>query len=91
MSKITDFQKREVIDSHTAKRLGYISDLDVDFETGKINSIIVPKKEGFLSYFIKREEYSIPWGNIVALGSDVILVNTPSLINNPPTKIAEDI
>lgn len=71
----SELRRREVINADTAERLGYVYDMDIDFENGKIESIIVPKK--FLIF--KRHEYVIPWKNIIAIGKDIILVRLETL------------
>lgn len=65
----SELRRLEVIDADTAERLGYVRDMDIDFETGRIRSVIVPKK----LLFFTRREYVIPWENIVAVGKEVIL------------------
>lgn len=82
MHGISEFRKRDVIDAKTARRLGIVSDFEIDLVSGRINSIIVPK-HGILS-FIKREEYIIPWENITAIGKDIILVNLSDTNNILP-------
>lgn len=74
-----DLKQREVIDIISARRLGYIHDVDVDFETGRITSIIVPGRFGGLQLFGKRSEYVIPWDRIVAVGRDLVLVRLDGL------------
>lgn len=71
----TELRKREVINASTAERLGYVYDLEIDFHSGKIISIIVPKRFTIFNLFDKQKEYIIPWKNITAVGSDIILVN----------------
>jgi len=73
----SELRKREVVDSFTAERLGFVSDLDIDYETGLIKSIIVPRKRSIFNLFTKNYEYVIPWENIEAMGSDIILVRLP--------------
>lgn len=75
----TELKKREVIDVKTAERLGFVEDVEIDFETGLIQSVIVPKRDGLLSFIHKRREYIIPWQNITAVGKDIILVKTDTL------------
>ena len=75
----TELKKREVIDVKTAERLGFVEDVEIDFETGLIQSVIVPKRDGLLSFIRKRREYIIPWQNITAVGKDIILVKTDAL------------
>ena len=62
MIRACDLKQREVINVANAERLGYIYDVDVDFETGKINSIIIPNKSGMLGMFGKKERLCRPLG-----------------------------
>ena len=75
MLNATQLRRREVIDIATAERLGYVCDVEIDFKTGLIRSVIVPKRGGLISFFGKKNEYVIPWENIAAIGKDIILVN----------------
>lgn len=74
MVRACDLKQREVIDVVTAERLGYIYDVDVDFETGRINSIIIPNRGGVWGMFSKKRDYVIPWDRIVAIGREIVLV-----------------
>ena len=74
-----DLKQREVIDIVSAERLGYVHDLDVDYETGKITAIIVPGKGGIFRFFSKPREYIIRWDRIVAIGREIILVRLDEL------------
>ena len=42
MLKNFDLRQKKVIDIDTAELIGYIRDMDIDIETGKINSVTVP-------------------------------------------------
>ena len=79
MMRAYDLKQREVINVTNAERLGLIYDVDVDFETGKINAIIVPNKNGVLGLFGKKDDYIIPWEKIVAVGKEIVLVRLDGL------------
>lgn len=86
MMSASELRRREVVDAATAERLGFVYDIEIDFETGVIQSIIVPKKQNFFWFLQKRREYIIPWKNIAAVGRDIILVNIDSSFIFPPEK-----
>ena len=69
-----DLKQREVINITNAERLGFINDVDIDFETGKIRSVIIPNRRNFPFIFSKRNDYIIPWEKIVAVGREIVLV-----------------
>lgn len=72
--KISDFQTKDVINIVDGKRLGQISDLELDLKQGRIDAIVVPNYSKFLGLFGGGTELIIPWRNIVKIGADVVLV-----------------
>ncbi|WP_123039875.1 YlmC/YmxH family sporulation protein [Cohnella candidum] len=72
--KISDFQTKDVINIVDGKKLGQISDLELDLRQGKIDSIVVPAATRFFGMFGGGNEVVIPWRNIVKIGADVVLV-----------------
>lgn len=73
--KISDFQTKDVINIVDGKKLGQISDLELDLRQGRIDSIVVPQFTKFLGMFGGGgTEVVIPWRNIVKIGADVVLV-----------------
>ena len=40
MHKSADFKNKEVISINSGKRLGFVSDVEIDYESGAIESII---------------------------------------------------
>lgn len=74
MVKISDFQTKEVVNILDGKRLGQISDLEIDLRHGRVEAIVVPGPGKFLGFFASGNDYVIPWRNIVKIGKDVVLV-----------------
>ncbi|OMF22766.1 YlmC/YmxH family sporulation protein [Paenibacillus sp. FSL H8-0548] len=73
--KISDFQTKDVINIVDGKKLGQISDLELDLRQGRIDSIVVPQYTKFMGIFGGGgTEVVIPWRNIVKIGADVVLV-----------------
>ena len=81
MMKTSDLRQREVINIIDGKRLGFISDLDIDLEKGVIKSIVIPAQNKVFSLFSRTGDHIIPWEHIKKIGSDVILVELPDFIN----------
>ena len=75
MNKASDFRQKEVINIYDGKRLGFVCDVDIDMETGKLNSIIIPGGAKFLGLFGSQDDYVIPFSNIKTIGDDIILVD----------------
>jgi len=74
METIADLQKKEVINVISGARLGFVYDVDIDIENGKIAALRVPANNKFFSVFGKNEDYVIPWENIRKIGNDIILI-----------------
>ena len=76
MLKTSDLKVKEVINIIDGKRLGAITDIEIDVESGKLTSIVVPGNGKFLGLFGRNEDVVIPWEKISKIGFDVILVET---------------
>lgn len=80
MVKISDLRTREVVNVVDGRRLGFIKDIDIDLEEGRVNAIILPGSVGgrLLGFFGKEEEIVVSWDKIKKIGMDVILVEINS-------------
>ncbi|SES64889.1 sporulation protein, YlmC/YmxH family [Natronincola peptidivorans] len=74
MIRASDLTEKEVINITDGRRLGLITDIDVNLEKGRINAIIVPNNDKFFGLFGKEMESEITWAEIKKIGTDVILV-----------------
>jgi YlmC/YmxH family sporulation protein len=73
--RIYDMKQKEVISTIDGCRLGYICDIEIDLNEGRIKKIIVPGPGKLLGFFGKDMEYQIPWSKIRKIGEDIILVD----------------
>jgi YlmC/YmxH family sporulation protein len=78
MVKLSDLRTREVINVLDGKKLGSITDIDLDIEKGRVLALMLPGQVRGWSVFAKREEIVVPWEKIVRIGRDVILVELPT-------------
>ncbi|MGI6112760.1 MAG: YlmC/YmxH family sporulation protein [Mahellales bacterium] len=79
MVRSSELRQMEVVNVTDGKRLGMITDLEIDLKQGKVTSIVVPVSGGFLSLILKEKAIVIPWDKIVTIGEDVVLVNTEGM------------
>ena len=75
MIRAAKLRQKEVINISTGARLGYVSDVEIDFDSGKIEAIIVPCRDRLFNFFSKEKEHIIPWEKIAKVGDDIILVS----------------
>lgn len=74
MLRTYNLRQKEVINIKTAEKLGFIRDVEIDFENGKIEAVIIPKRGIVSKLFSQEREYEILWSDIVKIGPEVVLV-----------------
>ena len=75
-NRASSFRHKEVIDISTGERLGFMTDVDIDLSSGRINSIIIPGKRRFFGILPPEDDVVIEWSRIQKIGDDIILVAT---------------
>lgn len=89
--KISDFQSKDVVNIVDGKKLGQVSDLELDLRQGRIRSIVVPSQGRFFGFFSSGNDVVIPWRNIVKIGLDVVLVKLDdSRLYRGPEEVESD-
>ena len=73
--RIADLRCKEVIDIHNGFRLGFVYDVLVDVDTGRIVAIIVPGPCRYLGILGREDDYIISWEHIRRIGEDIILID----------------
>lgn len=71
---VNELRAKEVINVTDGARLGYVSDVEIDLENGKIISVIVPGAYRLMGFLGREEDLEIKWENIKKIGDDVIIV-----------------
>ena len=74
MSRGIDFKQKEVININDGKILGFIIDVQADFEKGEIHSIVVAKTGKIFNSINSKNNITIEWKDIKKIGENVILV-----------------
>ena len=77
LNRFSELRNKEIIHVCEGCRLGYMHDLTIELETGRIVNIIVPGPCRFLGLFGRQDDYVIPWCCIRRIGEDIILVDGP--------------
>lgn len=73
-SRIADLRLKEVVNIRDGCRLGFVDDVEIDVECGRVVAIVVPGPCRFW-IFGRDPDYVIPWNGIEKIGEDIILVN----------------
>lgn len=74
MARGIDFKQKEVINITDGKILGFVIDVQADFEKGEIHSIVVAKTGKIFNNINSKSNITIEWNDIKKIGEDVILV-----------------
>lgn len=84
--KIGEIKDKQVVSVKDGSLLGYVSDVELDVQNGKLVSIILPGKFKGFGLLGREEDICVPWENIKVIGNDTILVETENIILAKPKK-----
>ena len=73
--KFTDLQCKEVICINDGRRLGFISDVQIQVPEGNVLAIVVPGPGKAFGLLGRRDDYLIPWRCICRIGPEIVLVD----------------
>ena len=73
--RITDLNCKEVICVSDGRRLGFVSDVEIEIPSGNVLAIIVPGPCRILGVIGRKDDFVIPWNCIKRIGPDIILVD----------------
>lgn len=69
-----DIGDKEVINLTDGQRLGFITDADIDVNTGQVVCFIIEGRRKLFGILGKEPDISIKWEEIEKIGEDIILV-----------------
>ena len=73
--RFSDLQCKEVICVNDGRRLGFISDVQIEVPEGQVVAIVVPGPCRVLGLLGRRDDYLIPWRCIRRIGPEIVLVD----------------
>ncbi len=79
--RASELRVKEVVSINDGKRLGYIFDLEIDMDTGKVASFVIPGGSRILGFLGRGGELVLDWDDIKKIGRDVVLVDDSRLLN----------
>lgn len=74
MCRTAELKQKEVINLSDGRRLGFVSDVEINMEDGRLEAIIIPGPGRLFGLIGKDGEAVIPWSGIKKIGEDIILV-----------------
>ena len=76
LANIVLLNTKEVINISDGARLGYVSDVEIDLQDGRLTAIIVPGAYRMMGFLGKEDDVIIKWENIKKIGDDIIIIDT---------------
>lgn len=73
--RFSEIRSKEVIHITDGERIGFISDLEIDFDSGKIISLCIPGAYKMMGFFGKDREKTVNWEDIKKIGDDLIIID----------------
>lgn len=70
----SELKCKDVINIHTCKSLGKVTDLEFEDCNGHIHALIICGRNKFNALFYNEPDIIIPYKDIVKIGPDIILV-----------------
>ena len=82
IQRIAELKDKQVVCVEDGTILGFVGDIEVDTENGKLSSIIIFGKPKGFGIFGRDDDLVIPWENISIIGEETILVKCSAITNN---------
>ncbi len=79
--RIIELRDKQVLSIKDGMVIGFVSDIEIDTECGKLTAILVCAKGRGSVFFGRNEDIKIPWEKIEVIGNDSILVNFEGYIS----------
>ena len=80
---IEELSRREVINVETAARVGFVSDMDLNTETGEVMALLVRAPGGL---FRSPPPVKILFRDVIRIGEETVLVSKVSPAPPPPPR-----
>lgn len=74
--RVAELRHKEVIDSLSGARVGFIDDVEVDTLTANVRSVVIFGRPRLFGLLGKSDDLIIPWSDITLIGEDTVLITT---------------
>jgi YlmC/YmxH family sporulation protein len=77
-TRVTDLRDKEIISVSDGCRFGYVGDVELDLDSGKVSALIVRGRLRLFGLLGREEDWVFPWESVRRFGEDIILVDGES-------------
>ena len=75
--RLEELRYKEVISINNGCRFGFVDDLELDLDSGRIIALVIPGRRRLFGLLGREEDRRIPWTTVKRFGEDIILVDDP--------------
>ena len=61
-NRLAQLRYKEVVSVSDGSRFGFVGDMEVDLDTGRVTALVVPGRLRLLGLLGREEDRYIPWG-----------------------------
>ena len=73
-NRLAQLRYKEVVSVSDGSRFGFVGDMEVDLDTGRVTALVVPGRLRLLGLLGREEDRDVPWDAVRRFGQDIILV-----------------
>ncbi len=71
--------QKDIISIVTGQNIGRADDIEFSEQTGVVENLVVFGRPKFLGLLGRGKDIKIAWKDVITVGQDVILINTPEI------------
>ena len=75
IQRIAELRDRQVVCVRDGSILGFVGDIELDTENGRLASIVIYGKSKLFGILGRADDMIVPWESIEIIGEEKILVN----------------
>ena len=73
-SRVSQLRCKEVVNVRNGSRYGYLGDVELDMDSGRVLALVVPGRRRLLGLLGREPETVLSWEDVERIGEDIILV-----------------
>ena len=71
-NRLAQLRYKEVVSVSDGSRFGFVGDMEVDLDTGRVTALVVPGRLRLLGLLGREEDRYVPWDAVRRFGQDMV-------------------